>query len=353
MDAFAARRVPVFARRLHARFAVGERVDRLHDALAERNGAHKLRARAVAQRAREDLRRAGGVFVQDQHDGDVPRAGIGVIGQLAAVFVLAGEDHVVVDEDVGHGRGEIDVSAAVIAQVDDQPLHARLLEFLDGVLELRIQVALEVMDANVANVAVQHLAVDDLRFHDGARKRHVENFALAQNRQRYFPADLAAHDGNRLVQIVRGQVFAVYGDNFIVGPQAALLCGTAVKHAADGDRQVVGVGENLDAQPTVLACVGFFRVGYVGGGIVVGILVAQRTDHALRRAFKQRVYVVVPQIRRVDHLQNLFKLFVLLQAFVFVLVHAYLFGQRAAGNHCQGQHERQQLLHFQHFFISR
>src|SRR5262245_28500660 len=115
--------------------AVGQRDDGLHRALAEGLGTDHDRAAPVLERARDDLGRRRAALVDEHHHRQggirllcvrreahvlVPHAPLGVDDQLA-----------VVDELLGHLDRRGQEAARIVAQVEDERLHARLRRLVE------------------------------------------------------------------------------------------------------------------------------------------------------------------------------------------------------------------------------
>src|SRR5215470_5655984 len=134
VDRAALRREVLRGREPEAR-AIGQRDDGLHGALAEGLGADHDRAAPVLERARDDLGRRRAALVDEHHHRQgrirllrvrreahvlVAHAALGVDDQLA-----------VVDELFGHLDRRGQQAAGIVAQVEDERLHAGLRRLVE------------------------------------------------------------------------------------------------------------------------------------------------------------------------------------------------------------------------------
>ena len=141
---------------------VGE--DELHAALAEGRVADDDGAVVVLERAGHDLARARARPVDE--DGErVVRLGAVAVGDLLfaplARIAHGRDDRAVAHERVDHLRGLVEQPAGVAAQVEHEPLElAALLHVGERRLEIARRVRLELLEAHVADAAVEQLVVD-------------------------------------------------------------------------------------------------------------------------------------------------------------------------------------------------
>ena len=137
------------------RRAFGERELRLHQALAERVLAQDPGAVVILQRAGDDLRRRRRLAVHQHHDRILLRQRIGLGAEDLLLLGAAAVRHhglPVPQEAAGQAHGLGHQSAEIVPQIEDQPLHVLLAEFLHE----RLDVA-----ADVLRFEAGHAEVDD------------------------------------------------------------------------------------------------------------------------------------------------------------------------------------------------
>ena len=113
----------------------------------------------ILQRSRDDLRRAGAVAIHQHHHGP------GVLGIFRAAIVLVGvgdpaarvHDHVAArQEPVRDADCLIERTAGVVAQIEDQALHALRFELLQRLADFMIGRLGEIPELDVAGLGVDH-----------------------------------------------------------------------------------------------------------------------------------------------------------------------------------------------------
>ncbi len=195
-----------------------------------------------------------------------------------------------VQEQAGDAHGLVQEAARIVAQVDHQALHLRVLglEVLDGVGGLLGGLLVEGRDAQIAVVAF-HMALGRLHIDRLAHQLDVEGvFAGAHDGQGDRLADRAAHLLDRIRQLQADHALAVDGGDIVAGLDPGPRR-RGVVHGRDHlDRTLVA--GHLDAQAAV------FAAGLVAHvAIVIGVQIArvriQRGQHAVDRRLDQLLVV--------------------------------------------------------------
>ena len=191
------------------RRVVLELVQDLHRALAEALLADDQRAIVILERAGHDFAR-GRAHAIDQQDDGVARLGPAPLGVLfgALARVLRGRRHdgAVVEEGVGNLHRLIEKAARVAAEVEDEPHHALLVQVGQGLAEVALRVALEVLDFDVADVVAEHAVLDGGNRDSGAGELDTAGVAplfglvLSANEDFDLGAGRAAQAIDRLLQ---------------------------------------------------------------------------------------------------------------------------------------------------------
>jgi hypothetical protein len=168
-DVLARRRVVAGDRQLERR-AVVERVDRLHERLAERPLPHDGRAMVVAERCSDDLRRARAVAV-DEHDDRQSCGGAADRAEHLVRLVAAdeGDDDAAVEKERRHGDRLVEQATRILAEVEHEALDARTLEPADLPVENDRRADAERAQAHVAPAAAR--IREQARLHDGRLDR--------------------------------------------------------------------------------------------------------------------------------------------------------------------------------------
>ena len=244
----------------------------------------------ILQRARDDLRGAGAVAV-DQHD-DRQRRHRGRFRREVVLVRVPGaaarvDDHVAArQEAVRDADRLIHLAARVVAQVEDQPLHAAALEPLERRSEIAIGDFGEVAQLDVAGALVDHeRALDgrdaDLVPFDGQLDQLVEAAALDRHVDRGALRALQLRD-----RLVAGPALgALAGDlgDGVAAADAAAERRRPFEHGADEDVAVDRL--DGDAEAVIVA---FLALAHLG--------VAARIEEARMRIER----VQQPVDRRVD-----------------------------------------------------
>jgi hypothetical protein len=159
----------------------------LHRALAEAGLADDGRAPQVLERAGDDLRRRRRATVL-QHD-ERTVLGAGGLGALLLALLArlahGGDDGALGEEQVGHADRLVEQTAGVAAQVEHPRARALLLQLGDLGLEILAGLVGELVDLEVADVALEQPAAD------ARDPDHV-----ARDRQHQWRVDAHALDGD-------------------------------------------------------------------------------------------------------------------------------------------------------------
>ena len=140
--------------------AVGDRIHRLHQCLAEGGFADDVGAVVVLHRARENLRRAGAVAIGDDHHRNVEERAV-----LGRVVVLVGvpntatrvDDHLPLRQElVRHLDGLVERAARIAANVIEETRHPLRAQVVQRALHLAVGVLAPVLMTNVAGGRVDH-----------------------------------------------------------------------------------------------------------------------------------------------------------------------------------------------------
>ena len=145
----------VLADRQLQRAAVGEADLLLEDALAVGAGADHLGAGVVGQRRGEDLRRRGGVAVDQDDDRQLRQVVADGLVDGVALGARVGrhDDFVLGQEDAGAQHRLLEQAAAVAAQVEHDPFGPFLLHLFDRFAQQRVDAFAEGDQAHVADLA--------------------------------------------------------------------------------------------------------------------------------------------------------------------------------------------------------
>ena len=349
---------------LHAVFLAlysAQREDVLHDALAVGLGTDHQGAAAVLQAAGEDLAGRGGSAVDQDHQGDIVLPGLGVALLAVAGAVLAVEEQLLVQEDVGDLFRRVHPAAGIIAQVQDQGGGALLFQLLHVGGQTFLAVAGELVQRDQADVVLQHGHFRPVHVDDGAADGIDDVLPFADDFQLHGVGFLAAHQVGGFGHVFRGDLQIVHPDEDVALADPGLLGGGVFEHAADGDDVGVIVGQHLDADAGIVALVVFPEALPGFGRIIEGIVVSQALQHppegAFHHLFLVRLFIVILLDLSIDlgQLAETLQLIVLFLGndhFVGIehpeeIKPAFIFGRGADGtkrqDHRQGQ--RQNLFH--------
>ncbi len=311
LDRLARRRVVVRDRQLDAG-VVRQRPHGLHRALAERGLAHDHRALVVLQRAGDDLRGRRRIGVGQHHHRDLLEqrrqilqrivldrrqpviVEVGLVDPLGVGHLAIGRDHghVLGQEGRRHADRALQHAAAVVAQVQHQALHVRILLRQLGQAPAQIGhgALLEAGQADPADGRIDHLGLDRLHADLGARDRHREGafFALAVDRQRDLGAGLAAHALDRLFERQPAHRLVVDAGDQVAGLDAGAEGGRVLDRVDDLDQSLFL--RDLDAQAGKTAARAFLQFLEILG-VQIRRMRVEAGHHALD-GFGQQLLVV-------------------------------------------------------------
>ena len=241
----------------------------------------------VLERGCDHLRGAGTPAVHQHHEraAEAGVAPVGHEGLRARAIPLGGlHDEPLVEEGVGHRDGLAEQAAAVVAQVEDQPLEWRLvlgLERIDRRAELGAGVLLEAVEPHRAVAGREQLALGGVGADHVAGDRELELGGLALDRAGEVEfednAGGAAEQRDRLIARLAGHGGAVDRVDAVAVDQAgvegwATLDDPLHQHALGDDL-------HLDSNAHILAVVVLLEalelLGVVEGAVGVELL-----DHA-------------------------------------------------------------------------
>src|SRR5215471_2763065 len=232
--------------------AVGQRDDRLHRALAEGLRADDNRAAPVLQRPRDDLGGRRAALVDEHHHWQgrirllrvgreahvlVPHAAFGVDDQLA-----------VLDELFGDLDGRRQEAARIVAQIEEQRLHAVLRGLVERRRHVTGRLLLELPELHVGDAAAEIGRAH--RLHPDLLARDVEILrlgpALPHDGDRHLRAGLAAHALDRVGQlhVLRDETVDLH--DAVARLQAGPVGGRALDRGHDGEDIVAQ--RDLDAE---------------------------------------------------------------------------------------------------------
>ena len=217
----------VLADRDVERAAVGELLDLLEDALAERAGAHHRRAVAVLQRAGDDLRRRGRLAVDEHGDRDlgVDRGARRLEHVLGPRAAARGDDLALGDEDRRHQDGLVEQAAAVVAEVEDDRLGALADQAAHGLADLAVGARGEAGELDVGDLLVaraRHARLDHRDVHVRALEPDLARRGLARDDgQRHRGAGRALDARRGLLGGDAAQRATADGDDLVPGLEAA------------------------------------------------------------------------------------------------------------------------------------
>ena len=259
---------------LHSR-TVGERHNRLHDALAVGLFADNGRICAVTQCTGEDFGGRCAVLVDKNHQLHLHLAVLCAVVVAFAVLVLQIAQRPLVKEDVGDALRVVHPAAGIVAQVDNQALRAVLHHFINGCFKLFSAVACKVVEINVADFVGQHHGINAVDVNVRARERVRHFFRTTQERDVHIRARRAAHDIYRIVNGAGVDIQILHLIEDIALADARLMRRAVVEHAADGaDSRQIGRG-NLDADTRIFTFVILPELGVLFGRVVEGVRITQ------------------------------------------------------------------------------
>ncbi len=207
------------------------------------------------------------------------------------------DDHVATrQEAIGDGNGLIECAAWVVAQIEDQPLHAPGRQLLEGGADLTIRRLRELAELHVAGLRIDHeRAADGRDVHFVANDFHVDQLVVAA------PLDRDA-DGRALRTLepshrllarpalgvehsrLAGRIGTLDAGDDVAAAQTLLESGRALEDGHHGD--VVVDDLNLDTEAVVLSFLALTHLG-VGARIEETRVRIERLEHAVDRAVNE------------------------------------------------------------------
>ena len=288
--------------KLEACFAVGERDHLLHDALAKGGGTHDGGALMILQAAGENFAGGGGAAVDQQHQGNIVRAGAGIA--RIGVILRAGlgiHYQLLIQEAIGHADRIVHPTAGVVAQIQDQARGALLFQRIHRGVEIHHQrFGGELIDNHIAHVVIQHRVIDVV--HVDGRAQHIKGEILAVAVHLYLHrfTHQAAHDVDGHLHGLGVDLDIGHAHQHVALAQAGGLGGGIAEYAGDGDGVIAVIAQQLDAYAGVFAfllapkirpgfsvvieSVGIFQPrqqalhGHVHHGVGVGLLIVVGLD---------------------------------------------------------------------------
>ena len=207
----------------------------------------------IANRAREDLRRAGAVAVDQHSHRHVIIFVVDLLLGHVAVLVLHGYDNALRQDQIRHFHAGIDQPAAVVAQVDNHAGNVRRPERVNRFGESFVSVAQEVEHHHIADVALQNFVFNIVDVDVFAHHVEIEGVQTAHHRHLDAFARRSAHDADGLLHLIGGIIHVVDVDDLIARANTRLFGRAALEHARHRNQQIRGVGEKLAADPGVHA----------------------------------------------------------------------------------------------------
>ena len=315
---------------LHPR-TVGERHNRLHNALAVGLFADNDRVRAVTQCTGEDFGGRCAVLVDKDHQLHLHLAVLCAVVVAFTVLVLQIAQRPLVKEDIGDALRVVHPAAGVVAQVDNQALRAVLHHLINGGLKLFSAVACKVVEINVADFVGQHHGINAVDVNVRARERVRHFFRTTQESDVHIRARRTAHDIYRIVNGAGVDIQILHLVEDIALANARLMRRAVVEHAADGaDARRVGAG-NLHTHARVAALVVLPQLSVFLRGVVERIGIAEAQQQTLRRAVQHGLFVRLLIVILIDLLLQLNQGIILLVLLIKLLGDRYrvsVFGLR-------------------------
>ena len=232
---------------------------------------------------------------------------------------------------IGDRHRIVHPAARVIAQVKHKTLRTLLHHALQCRLKLRGAVARELIQVDIAHFVGKHAAFHPVDRHGLAFHFKGDLLAVALHNYRHLRAGRAAHDVHRIVERVDIHIEVFHLAQNVAAMHARRLCGTAVKHAADGaDARRVGAG-NLHTHACVAALVVLPQLSVFLRGVVERIGIAEAQQQTLRRAVQHGLFVRLLIVILIDLLLQLNQGIILLVLLIKLLGDRYrvsVFGLR-------------------------
>ncbi len=288
---------------------MGETVDRLHETLAPGGSADHQTDVVILNPSGEDLgRRRGAAVDQDDHRfGNRRVAAVGGVGLGGILGASARDDdrRALRQELVGDVDGLIQQPAAVVAQVEEQPLHPLRLELGERFLHLARGRAREVADRDVPGLGRNHVGIAHRRLRDlGAGDSELQRLLEtgAQDRDAHLGPFGSLEARDRFVdrQLVGGLVLDTLDDVAGADPQPG--GGRAVDRCDDGQAAIAHSDENSQSVETRLLLFAHRRVG--GRRQKAGVRI-EGPQHAVDRGVDQVAEVDLSPVARARRLEQL------------------------------------------------
>ena len=251
VDAAAARRVVLRDGQLEA-VVMKHRHDDLHRALAVRLRADERRRARVLQGAREDFRSARAVAVNQDDDRVLALLELRLMDFLRAVALDNRDDGSLRHDEVRDLDAARDEAARVLAQIDDESLHALFSKRFVGGLELLARVLRERSDADIAHAVLEHRALGCIDLDGRALYRVVLRLVAALYRQDDIRADFAADMHRNFLRLHLRDRRAVDGHDLVAGLEAGVLPRRIVEDGDDRDLAVLEAHRHADAAELAL-----------------------------------------------------------------------------------------------------
>ncbi len=269
---------------------VAEVDDALHRSLAEGSQADDCGALLVLQGAGDDFRRRGCTWIGQDHDRLAVQH-VALFGLIADdVFRIAAalaDDLATIEEQVCDADRLFQQAAGIVAQVEHETLHLRILGHQVGQLRLGVVSGgfREGSDAQVAVIAF-HARLDRLHDDDFACQGHIERLGLAgaDDGDGQLGIGLALHFGNGVIERQAEDRGAVDGGDIVARFDASLL-GRGIVHRGDNlDGAVLASHFQTDA--AVRAAGLFLQVVIIVVRQIVGMRI-ERGQHAFQSGIDQ------------------------------------------------------------------
>ena len=272
----AARRCVVACHGESYQAVVGELNLLLHQSLAKRASAHDGGSVVVLHGTRENLACRCRVLVDEHHKGHVLVRAVTIRAViLARRFATLGVNNELIlgQELVGHLHGALQVSARVVAQVDDKVLEALLLQFGQSHEQFGIGGFAKLGYLDVACGVVHHVrGGDGFLWNLAARDGEVASLGLTVAQHAYFNlrvlGSLEFMHGLLVGNHLAHKRFAVHAYNLVAGKHARLFGRTVLDNVHHVNGVLAYVELNADAREralqVVVGCLHILRA-HVGG----------------------------------------------------------------------------------------
>ena len=290
---------------LHRR-AVAERHYKLDDALAVARGSDQLCAAKVAIGTGKDFRAARRAAVNQNDGRHIDLVSVGRIVLLShAVTPRRVDQKAVRKHVVKHLDARIHHAARVVAEVNDQALHALLLKIVHRFLKLFRGNRIELEDADVANLIVPHLGLHGR--HLDVAARHVEAEFFVRLSAEYldlygralFAADIAC---DKDIQILSGHIVPVNLIENIFRLKACLFRRGTREHGHDAAYLGLGILIQHRTDAGVLAAGLFGQLLVLVRRVVDRVGIAESRQHAFINAVFHFCLLLIKEEVLVNHI---------------------------------------------------